>query len=67
MVLAQLETTHFRFTVLGATKEDAEKLMRDAWKRHRKETYAKPFSDYEDAVSYTEIEEGKAYRDGQEI
>jgi hypothetical protein len=65
LIYARLETPNYTFDVLAATREDAERKLRDAWGRHQRQTGAEmPWIELLDSVSYREMQINVAYRDG---
>jgi len=67
MILAVLETGSFTFHALASSQKEALSLMRRAWRKHRQQTGAAPFSDFEDGLSFHAVELGTVLRDGSEL
>ena len=53
MIIATLETLSFTFTTKGSTIESALDAMRQLWNERLKWSLAKPFSHFEQRVTFT--------------
>lgn len=77
IVLATMETRHFSFKAAGATKEEADKGLLEAWKAHADQAKAQcsvqltaariKALDDKYGIRYQTMTLGQGYRDGESL
>ena len=72
MILATVDTGHFKWTALAYTRNQADRLLLKAWERHQKTSLAvDPQLMWDlivaDEVNYTSLAPGTVFRDDHPI